>query len=88
MCDPNFTQESAKKEIALKLKNGEALKKFQAMLEAQGVSADVASSLCSDKTDYFRHMRCAAHQKELLVPNDGNYVPYSRLRIKYVNSFT
>ncbi|XDV24571.1 hypothetical protein PO909_028704 [Leuciscus waleckii] len=71
MCDPNFTQENAKNEIALKLRNGEALKKFQAMLEAQGVSADVASSLCSDETDYFLHMKRAAHQTELPVPDDG-----------------
>ncbi|ROL52587.1 Thymidine phosphorylase [Anabarilius grahami] len=63
--------ESGEKEIAQKLKNGEALEKFQAMLEAQGVSADVARSLCSDETDYFQHMRRAAHQTELKVQDDG-----------------
>lgn len=83
-----FTLESGKKEIALKLKNGEALEKFQEMLKAQGVSADVARSLCSDKTDYFRHMTRAAYQTELKVLDNGNYVPCSRLRIKYVNYFT
>ncbi|XP_067283313.1 thymidine phosphorylase isoform X2 [Pseudorasbora parva] len=71
MCDPKFTLESGKKEIALKLKNGEALKKFQAMLEAQGVSESVARSLCSDQTDYFQHMTRAALQTELKVPDDG-----------------
>ncbi|XP_051747076.1 thymidine phosphorylase [Ctenopharyngodon idella] len=71
MCRHSCTLESGKKEIAQKLKNGEALKKFQAMLEAQGVSADVARSLCSDETDYFQHMRRAAHQTELKVQDDG-----------------
>lgn len=66
-----FTLESGKKEIALKLKNGEALEKFQEMLKAQGVSADVARSLCSDKTDYFRHMTRAAYQTELKVLDNG-----------------
>lgn len=88
MCRPSCSLESGKKEIAQKLKNGEALEKFQAMLEAQGVSADVARSLCSDDTDYFQHMRRAAHQTELKVQDDGNYIPCSRLRIKYVNYFT
>ncbi|XP_048011168.1 thymidine phosphorylase [Megalobrama amblycephala] len=71
MCRHSCTLESGKKEIAQKLKNGEALQKFQAMLEAQGVSADVARSLCSDETDYFQHMRRAAHQTELKVQDDG-----------------
>ncbi|XP_077091039.1 thymidine phosphorylase [Siphateles boraxobius] len=71
MCGPHFTLESGKKEIAQKLKNGEALEKFQAMLEAQGVSDVVARSLCSDETDYFQHMRRAAHQTELKVLDDG-----------------
>jgi len=88
MCSPDFTVESGTKEIALKLKNGEALEKFQAMLEAQGVSAEVARSLCSYETDYFQHMSRAAHQTELKVLDDGNYDPCSRLRIKYVNYFT
>ncbi|KAG1952660.1 thymidine phosphorylase [Pimephales promelas] len=71
MCSPDFTVESGTKEIALKLKNGEALEKFQAMLEAQGVSAEVARSLCSYETDYFQHMSRAAHQTELKVLDDG-----------------
>uniref|UniRef100_A0A8C1Y7H5 Thymidine phosphorylase n=1 Tax=Cyprinus carpio TaxID=7962 RepID=A0A8C1Y7H5_CYPCA len=71
MCGHSCTIESGKKEIALKLENGEALKKFEAMLVAQGVSADVAHSLCSNETDYFKHMKRAAHQTELEVPDNG-----------------
>ncbi|KAK7129752.1 hypothetical protein R3I93_019409 [Phoxinus phoxinus] len=84
MCGLSSTLESGKEEIALKLNNGEALKKFQEMLEAQGVSADVASSLCSDETDYFRHMRRAAHQTELKVPDDGTVLDIDGLALAEV----
>lgn len=87
MCGHSSTLESGKHEIAVKLKNGEALKKFQAMLEAQGVSADVTRSLCSDESRYFEYMKRTANQTELKVPKDGNYVPCSHLKIKYVNFF-
>lgn len=88
MCGHSGTLDSGKTEIAVKLENGEALKKFEAMLVAQGVSADVAHSLCSNETDYSKHMKRAAHQTELEVLDDGNYVSCSRLKIKYVNYFT
>ncbi|XP_016390935.1 thymidine phosphorylase-like [Sinocyclocheilus rhinocerous] len=71
MCGHSGTLESGKTEIAVKLENGEALKKFEAMLVAQGVSADDAHSLCSNETDYFEHMKRAAHQTELEVLDDG-----------------
>uniref|UniRef100_A0A672NRB8 Thymidine phosphorylase n=1 Tax=Sinocyclocheilus grahami TaxID=75366 RepID=A0A672NRB8_SINGR len=54
----NCTLESGETEIAVKLENGEALNKFEAMLVAQG-------------TDYFEHMKRAAHQTELEVLDDG-----------------
>ncbi|KAK2892934.1 hypothetical protein QQF64_035158 [Cirrhinus molitorella] len=71
MCGHSYTLEAGKTEIALKLENGEALKKFEAMMVAQGVSADVAHSLCSNEADYFKHMKRAAHQTELEVLDDG-----------------
>uniref|UniRef100_A0A8C2PRG3 Thymidine phosphorylase n=2 Tax=Cyprinus carpio TaxID=7962 RepID=A0A8C2PRG3_CYPCA len=71
MCGHSGTLDSGKTEIAVKLENGEALKKFEAMLVAQGVSADVAHSLCSNETDYSKHMKRAAHQTELEVLDDG-----------------
>ncbi|XP_009298457.1 thymidine phosphorylase isoform X1 [Danio rerio] len=71
MCGHSSTLENGKHEIAVKLKNGEALNKFQAMLEAQGVTADVARSLCSDESRYFEYMKRAANQTELKVPKDG-----------------
>lgn len=63
--------ESGKNEIVQKLMNGEALKKFEDMLVAQGVSADVARSLCADGADYFQHMKRATHQTELKALHDG-----------------
>ncbi|KAL0196269.1 hypothetical protein M9458_009841, partial [Cirrhinus mrigala] len=70
MCGQSSTLEGGKTEIALKLENGEALKKFEAMMMGQGVSADVAQSLCSNEADYFKHMKRAAHQTELEVQDD------------------
>lgn len=66
--------ENGKNEITQKLMNGEALKKFEDMLVAQGVSADVARSLCADGAHYFQHMKRATHQTELKALHDGNYV--------------
>ncbi|KAI7791982.1 thymidine phosphorylase isoform X1 [Triplophysa rosa] len=63
--------ENGKNEIIQKLMNGEALKKFEDMLVAQGVSADVACSLCADGADYFQHMKQATHQTELKSQHDG-----------------
>lgn len=66
--------EKGKNDIIQKLINGEGLKKFEDMLVAQGVSADVARSLCADGADYFQHMKQATHQTELKAQHDGNYV--------------
>ncbi|XP_063074058.1 thymidine phosphorylase isoform X2 [Engraulis encrasicolus] len=59
------------------LGNGAALQKFQAMLQAQGVSADIARSLCCSTTrpaDYFLHLKPAQHKAELTVQSDGTVV--------------
>lgn len=50
---------------------GAALSKFQAMMEAQGVAAEAARSLCSPHTDYYRVLRRSDHQTELEAPEDG-----------------
>ncbi|XP_051547297.1 thymidine phosphorylase-like [Myxocyprinus asiaticus] len=76
--------ETGKIEITQKLKNGDALKKFQAMLVAQGVPADVAHSLCSDATNNFQYMKKAAHQTELKVPQDGTVLEIDGLALAQV----
>ncbi|KAA0720638.1 Thymidine phosphorylase [Triplophysa tibetana] len=63
--------EKGKSEIIQKLMNGEGLKKFEDMLVAQGVSADIARSLCADGADYFQHMKQATHQTELKAQHGG-----------------
>ncbi|KAI4884339.1 hypothetical protein NFI96_015517, partial [Prochilodus magdalenae] len=63
--------ESGQRMIAEVLTNGAALRKFQAMLEAQGVPTHIAHSLCSEKADYFKHLRRAEYQTELQAPDDG-----------------
>ncbi|XP_056603899.1 thymidine phosphorylase [Triplophysa dalaica] len=63
--------EKGKNDIMQKLINGEGLKKFEDMLVAQGVSADVARSLCADGADYFQHMKQATHQTELKAQHYG-----------------
>ena len=42
-----LTQDEGKRKIEEVLKNGAALKKFGDMLKAQGVSADIANTICS-----------------------------------------
>ncbi|XP_051544350.1 thymidine phosphorylase-like isoform X2 [Myxocyprinus asiaticus] len=76
--------EIGKNEIALKLKNGDALKKFQAMLVAQGVHEDVACSLCSDGNNHFQHMKKAAHHTELKVQHDGTVLEIDGLALAQV----
>lgn len=66
------TVEEGRQQITEVLENGEALRKFQAMLEAQGVSAHIAQSLCAETTDYSQHLRRATYQTELPALDDGN----------------
>ncbi|XP_030637154.1 thymidine phosphorylase [Chanos chanos] len=76
--------EKGQTEIAEVLQNGAALRKFQAMLEAQGVSADIAKSLCSPHADYFQHMRQAEHQTELEAQSSGTVLEIDGLVIAEV----
>ncbi|KAL6460265.1 hypothetical protein MHYP_G00320240 [Metynnis hypsauchen] len=66
--------ENGQRMIAEVLTNGAALHKFQAMLEAQGVSTQIAHSLCSQAPDYFQHLRRAEYQTELQALDDGTVV--------------
>lgn len=60
-----------RKRILDAVMGGAALSKFQAMMEAQGVAAEAAQSLCSPHTDYHRVLRRSEHQFELKAPLDG-----------------
>uniref|UniRef100_A0A8B9L4L8 Thymidine phosphorylase n=1 Tax=Astyanax mexicanus TaxID=7994 RepID=A0A8B9L4L8_ASTMX len=71
MSNRSPTPEKGQMMIAEVLKNGAALHKFQAMLEAQGVSTDIARSLCSETTDYSKHLRPAEYQTQLQASSDG-----------------
>ncbi|XP_036374316.1 thymidine phosphorylase [Megalops cyprinoides] len=65
------TLESGKQEIGKTLESGAALRKFQAMLQAQGVSSENARSLCSMDSDYTQVLRRACCQAELEVQEEG-----------------
>lgn len=78
------TLENGKNMILQKLMNREALKKFQAMLVAQGVTEDAAHSLCADDTDYFKHMKRAAHQTELKAQHDGTVLEIDGMAVAKV----
>ncbi|XP_061923077.1 thymidine phosphorylase isoform X1 [Entelurus aequoreus] len=64
-------QSHGREKISQAVAGGDALLKFQAMMEAQGVAKETARALCSAHTDYFSIMRKAAHQLELTSSQDG-----------------
>uniref|UniRef100_A0AAY4D6L4 Thymidine phosphorylase n=1 Tax=Denticeps clupeoides TaxID=299321 RepID=A0AAY4D6L4_9TELE len=76
--------ESGQEKLAEVLQNGAALQKFQAMLQAQGVSMETAQSLCSVQSDYSLHFRQAEHQTELKVQNDGMVLDINGLTLAEV----
>ncbi|XP_062851012.1 thymidine phosphorylase isoform X2 [Trichomycterus rosablanca] len=84
MSGRSATLESGQNAISNVLRNGMALQKFQAMLEAQGVPAPVARSLCSDQTDYFQHMRPANYQTELTASDEGTVLDIDGMAIALV----
>ncbi|KAG9340027.1 hypothetical protein JZ751_022138 [Albula glossodonta] len=65
------TMDRGKQEISRVLNNGEALRKFEAMMKAQGVSSEDARSLCSTDSDYFSVLRRAPSQMELQAQAEG-----------------
>ncbi|XP_026219595.1 thymidine phosphorylase [Anabas testudineus] len=66
-----FDLSEGRKRISDAVTGGAALAKFQDMMEAQGVSAQAARSLCSPHTDYYSVLRRAEHQTELEAPGHG-----------------
>ncbi|XP_053199980.1 thymidine phosphorylase isoform X3 [Scomber japonicus] len=65
------SQSEGIRQISEAVIGGAALSKFEAMMEAQGVDREVARSLCSTQTDYFKILRKSKHQTELKTPEDG-----------------
>lgn len=65
-----------KKKISDAVIGGAALKKFQDMIEKQGVAKETARRLCSAETDYFSIMRKSKHQEELKTPAEGETFDY------------
>lgn len=58
--------------IAKALDDGSALSTFQAMLQAQGVAADVARALCAGTEEERRRvLGWACAQEELMTQSDG-----------------
>lgn len=64
-------QSDGRRRIRDAIMDGAALSRFKAMMEAQGVAKEVAATLCSAHSDYYRVLRRAEHQRELSSPADG-----------------
>ncbi|XP_029472785.1 thymidine phosphorylase [Rhinatrema bivittatum] len=71
MCQRAETPEHGSEMIAETLDTGSALRKFQAMLEAQGVKHGVAEALCAGNGDYFQVLRHAEYQEVLHAEKEG-----------------
>ncbi|XP_035384638.1 thymidine phosphorylase [Electrophorus electricus] len=78
------TLQTGQEEISRVLTNGEALHKFQAMLEAQGVSKDTAQALCSENIDYFNLIPRAEYQTEFEALDNGTVLDIDGLLIATV----
>ncbi|XP_035280339.1 thymidine phosphorylase [Anguilla anguilla] len=78
------TPESGEQEIGRALADGTALRKFQAMLQAQGVSAENARILCSTDADYFRVLRRAKSEVELEAQAEGTVLEVNAIIIAEV----
>lgn len=57
--------------ISQAVTGGQALSKFQAMMEAQGVAKETAQLLCTENTDYYRVLRKSNHCIELKTQKNG-----------------
>ncbi|XP_069085556.1 thymidine phosphorylase [Pleurodeles waltl] len=71
MCSRADTAEHGAEMIGRVLNDGSALRKFQDMLEAQGVESGTAQALCTGGNDYFQILRRAEHQVELKTERTG-----------------
>ncbi|XP_060759684.1 thymidine phosphorylase [Neoarius graeffei] len=81
MSGQSATQEAGQKAISEVLMNGMALQKFQAMLEAQGVSACISQALCSEKAEYFKYLKPAQYKTELKATDDGTVLEIDGMAI-------
>ncbi|XP_053364831.1 thymidine phosphorylase [Clarias gariepinus] len=84
MSGRSATLEAGQKAISDVLMNGKALQKFQAMLEAQGVTAHISQSLCSERAEYFTHLKCAQYQTELEALDEGTVLGIDGMAIAIV----
>ncbi|TSK13329.1 Thymidine phosphorylase [Bagarius yarrelli] len=71
MSGQSATLADGKKAISDVLMNKKALQKFQAMLEAQGVNAEISQALCSEKAEYFKYLQPAEYQTEFMAQDEG-----------------
>lgn len=60
-----------KTKISQAVESGQALAKFQAMMEAQGVTKETAKLLCATDTDYDQVLRKSSHRIELKTQKTG-----------------
>ncbi|XP_039617460.1 thymidine phosphorylase [Polypterus senegalus] len=84
LCGMANTINCGKELIVNTLKNGQALDKFQAMLEAQGVEQNTAHFLCKGEPDYFTVFRRAQHLAELKTEKEGTILEISGLTLAEV----
>ncbi|XP_029603115.1 thymidine phosphorylase-like isoform X1 [Salmo trutta] len=76
--------EEGKKVISTTLQNGAALEKFQNMMIGQGVTSQIAASLCSTNTDYYGILRRAHYQTELETQGHGTVLDIDGMVIAQV----
>ncbi|KAJ8381476.1 hypothetical protein SKAU_G00022540 [Synaphobranchus kaupii] len=78
------SMDRGKQEIGRALENGAALQKFQAMLQAQGVSSENAHILCTMDSDYFQVLRRAHSEVELEAQAEGTVLEVNGIIIAEV----
>lgn len=71
-----------RRQISEAVIGGAALRSFQHMMEAQGVTNETARRLCSAHVDYFTVLRKSEHQVELKTSDDGNRTTLRRSHFK------
>ncbi|XP_069485586.1 thymidine phosphorylase isoform X2 [Ambystoma mexicanum] len=71
MCGRAVNAKQGVEMIGRSLDDGSALRRFQAMLEAQGVDSGTAQTLCMGSNDYFKVLRPAKHREELKTQRAG-----------------
>ena len=75
--------EDAKKLLLSKLENGEALEKFQQMLECSGVTKQVASKLCSRDPDCYSVLPESKFKFDIKAQSTGDDLTFSPVNFVY-----